>query len=240
MPVAVVCPSCKARLKAPDALVGKTVKCPGCAKPVLVKAASVAASAPAPAPVVKKPAKPAPPPVEEEPIDEVEDIEDVEDVDEVDEAEEPKVKKKRKKAADGEGETPALEGPTTDKERSTGLWIHLLPIVLGCCGGIGSFISLFMWISKRKESAFIDYQGKTWLNLYINVFAVEVALFIVSGILSFVGGLINNTVGTAISGLCGLIIFGVATYGLVMSLITGLKAKKGEWYQPRMLFKVLK
>lgn len=227
MPVAVVCPACKAKLKAPDTLIGKTVKCPGCAKPVLVKAGAV--SAPAPAPAAKKPVKQAAPPaVEEEPFDEA------------DEAEEPKAKKKKKAKDDEKEAAPAPGGPTTDKERSTGLWIHLLPIVLGCCGGIGSFISLFMWISKRKESAFIDYQGKTWLNLYINVFVLEFALGIVSGILSFVGGLIHNMVGTAIGGLFGLIMFAVVIYGLVMSLMTGLKAKKGEWYQPRMLFKVLK
>jgi uncharacterized Tic20 family protein len=67
-----------------------------------------------------------------------------------------------------------------------------------------------------------------------------IGLSILSGILSFVGGLIHNMVGTAISGLSGLVIFAIVVYGLVMSLITGLKAKKGEWYQPRMLFKVLK
>jgi uncharacterized Tic20 family protein len=228
MPVAVVCPACKAKLKAPDNLIGKKVKCPGCAKPVLVKAAGVAASAPTPAPAAKKPVKQAAPPVEEEPLDEV------------DEQEEPKAKKKPKTKDNEEGGASAPGGPTTDKERSTGLWIHLMPIVLGCCGGIGSFISLFMWISKRKESAFIDYQGKTWLNLYINVFALVFGLGIVSGILSFVGGLVHNMVGTAISGLSGLIIFAVVMYGLVMSLMTGLKAKKGEWYQPKMLFKVLK
>jgi hypothetical protein len=143
MPLAVVCPACKAKLKVPDHLIGKTVKCPGCAKAVLVKAAAAAVT-PKPAAAAKKPVKQTAPPVEEEPLDEV------------DEQEVPKAKKKRKVEDAGAPEAPAPGGPTTDKERSTGLWIHLLPIVLGCCGGIGSFISLFMWISKRKESEFID------------------------------------------------------------------------------------
>lgn len=36
MPVAVICPSCAARLNAPDQLIGKRVKCPKCQSPVAV------------------------------------------------------------------------------------------------------------------------------------------------------------------------------------------------------------
>ncbi len=54
MPIAVACPSCKAKIKAPDQAVGKKVKCPSCAHLFLV-------SAP----------KPAPAPVEEDVIDDI-------------------------------------------------------------------------------------------------------------------------------------------------------------------------
>src|SRR5262249_51743090 len=161
--VPVVCPACKAKLKAPDNLIGKTVKCPSCTKPVLVKAAAGPAPAATPAPLVKKPVKqPAPHVLEEEPLDEVED-----------ELDEPKAKKKKKRAfEDGGDEVAAPGGPSTDKERGTAMWILLLPIVLGCCFGVGSLISLILWITKRKESAFIDHHGKTWLNWTINLFVV--------------------------------------------------------------------
>src|SRR5262249_5195608 len=93
MPVTVVCPACKARLKAPDNLLGKTVKCPGCTKPVVVK---VAASTPPPAPAIKKPMKqPAPPVLEEEPLDDMEE-----------ELDEPKLKKNKKKRPVEEEEEP--------------------------------------------------------------------------------------------------------------------------------------
>ncbi len=62
MPFVVVCPNCKARLKAPEALVGKVVKCPGCGQQVKVPAPP---PAPAPAPVIPSleiPDKPKPPP----------------------------------------------------------------------------------------------------------------------------------------------------------------------------------
>lgn len=222
MPVAVVCPSCKAKLKAPETLIGKTVKCPGCTKPVLVKAvASAPAAPPSPAPAARKPAK-QPTPVEEEPIDEIPAAEDQEE------------------AAQDEAAAAALGGPSTDKERGTAMWIYLLPILLSCCMGIGSFISLFMWISKRKESPFIDYHGKNWLNLLINLFAVMVVLMIVSTILGFVAALLSDVLGTLVSGLFSLLMLAVAVYSLVLTIVAALKAKKGEWYQYRLLFKVLK
>lgn len=211
MPVVVVCPSCNARMKAPDNLVGKTVKCPGCAALVQVKAPA-SAPAPAPAPVVRKPAP--------KPVEEVEEVVPIED----EEAAAP----------------PPPGGPSTDKERSTAMWIHLLPIILSCCGGIGTFISLFLWISKRKESAFIDHHGKTWLNFLINMTVLFIALGILSGVLGFVGGLISQTLGTIISSLFGLVIFALAVYAIVMYVMMGLKAKKGEWAEYRVLFKVLK
>ncbi|HEY7309410.1 MAG TPA: DUF4870 domain-containing protein [Gemmataceae bacterium] len=228
MPVAVVCPACKAKLKAPDNLIGKKVKCPGCAKPVLVKAAGVAASAPTPAPAAKKPVKQSAPPVEEEPLDEV------------DEQEEPKAKKKPKTKDNEEGATPAPGGPSTDKERGTAMWIHLLPIVLGCCGGIGSLISLFMWIPKRKESAFIDHHGKAWLNFAINLVAVVIGLTILSTVVGIVAGFAGSTVAMIVNGLFSLIYFAVFIYVVVMHVMVGLKAKKGEWAEYKVLFKVLK
>lgn len=213
MPVVVVCPSCNAKMKAPDNLVGKTVKCPSCAALVQVKApASAPAPAPAPAPVVRKPAP--------KPAAEVEEVAPIED----EEAAAP----------------PPPGGPSTDKERSTAMWIHLLPILLSCCGGIGTFISLFLWISKRKESPFIDHHGKTWLNFIINMTVLFIALGILSGVLGFVGGMISQTLGTIISGLFGLVLFALAVYALVMYVMMGLKAKKGEWAEYRVLFKVLK
>jgi uncharacterized Tic20 family protein len=60
VPIVVTCPSCKAKLKAPDGLVGKQVKCPGCQTAILVT--GPAATTPAPkvqsSPAVKKKAPP--------------------------------------------------------------------------------------------------------------------------------------------------------------------------------------
>src|SRR5438270_171319 len=48
MPFTIACPSCDAKLKSTEALVGKTVKCPRCSKPVLVQAPKPTAVAAAP------------------------------------------------------------------------------------------------------------------------------------------------------------------------------------------------
>ena len=213
MPVVVVCPSCNAKMKAPDNLVGKTVKCPGCAALVQVKApASASAPAPAPAPVVRKPAP--------KPVAEVEEVAPIED----EEAAAP----------------PSPGGPSTDKERSTAMWIHLLPILLGGCCGIGYFIPLFLWTSKRKESPFIDHHGKTWLNWVINLFVLGFGLGIVYGALTGIASFLPDVAKMIVAGLLGLLYFALIIALLVMQVMMGLKAKNGEWAEYRVLFKVLK
>src|SRR5262245_41995906 len=52
MPIALSCPTCRARVKAPDAAVGHTLKCPACKKPVPV-------AAPPPAPEARANGAPA-------------------------------------------------------------------------------------------------------------------------------------------------------------------------------------
>src|SRR5262245_29194106 len=41
MPFAVICPGCKAKVKVPDALLGKVFRCPGCSVQVRIPAASI-------------------------------------------------------------------------------------------------------------------------------------------------------------------------------------------------------
>src|SRR5690349_12337789 len=48
MPVTVACPSCKAKVKAPDRLIGTTVKCPNCGGPIKVAVTADLGLGPAP------------------------------------------------------------------------------------------------------------------------------------------------------------------------------------------------
>lgn len=73
MPIAVKCTHCGSRLKAKDSLVGKTLKCPGCGKPVVVSETAATALEEEQADSTEtyglretapeQPAEPAPPPV---------------------------------------------------------------------------------------------------------------------------------------------------------------------------------
>jgi uncharacterized Tic20 family protein len=96
MPFNIQCPSCRAKIKTPEGLIGRRVKCPGCGHPIIIQAsAASAASLPAPAvppipsestapkpplvPSMEIPSKPKPPPPPVQ-LDELEEIEDEEDV----------------------------------------------------------------------------------------------------------------------------------------------------------------
>jgi len=68
MPLMIPCPSCKARLKAPENLIGKTVKCPNCQTPIAVKA-------PAEEPPARQPAA-KPRKAEPEPVEDFEDLDE--------------------------------------------------------------------------------------------------------------------------------------------------------------------
>lgn len=113
MPIVIVCPACKAKLKAPDSLIGKMVKCPKCSKAVLVKAVATAA----PAPPKKPRVKPAPL-LEEDPTEDMEATEDMEPMENQMAAGEEKVearpkKGKRGNSKDSEGSKTSILHPRT-------------------------------------------------------------------------------------------------------------------------------
>jgi uncharacterized protein len=247
MPVTVLCPSCKAKLKAPDHLVGKAVKCPGCGSAVLVKAVAAAAPAAAPkaasgatpkAPALAKGKSPPPPPKQSQPVEELDELDDVEDVE--DEPVQSVAKAKAKKA-------PAAEeperGPVSDNEKLMGLAIHLsMYLVNIILPGMGWAAPIGIWIFKRKESPFIDHHGKEWLNFAISNFVLALALGLVLGILGVVFLFIQSIwwVGAIFLGLLGFAMFVLSVYIFVMNVIAGIKAKKGDWYRYKCLFRVFK
>lgn len=221
MPTVVVCPACKAKLKAPDNLIGKMVKCPSCAKPVLVKAAPT----PAPVSAIKKPVKqPAPPVLEEEPIEDA--MEDEEEEEEI----EARPKKKKRKS----------RGSSTDSERSTASFIHYGTLINLFFAPIGFLIPLILWMTKRKESAFIDHHGKTWLNFHISMFVLNLGILVVLGGLAFVGYYLSGWIAALFIILLVLSCVASNIFMLVMYLVAGTKAKNGEWFEYRVLFKTLK
>jgi hypothetical protein len=79
MPVIVSCPQCEKKLRVPDNLLGKKVRCPGCSGMFIGRAAEApppeeeeAPPPPPPPKAAKPPARPQPPPEEDEPEEEEE------------------------------------------------------------------------------------------------------------------------------------------------------------------------
>lgn len=246
MPVTVLCPSCKAKLKAPDNLVGKNVKCPGCGSAVLVKAMAAVAPAAAPkaasgstpkAPALAK-AKPAPPPPKPEPpLEELDELDDVEDVEE-----EPvqSITKTKGKKAPPPAEDEPERGPVSDNDKTMGMVIHLAFLINLVFAPFGTVVPLAVWVMKKKDSPFIDHNGKEWLNFNISMFVLWLVLLVVFGALAGVGYFISGWV----SFVCVLLL-GICTVALgltmnIMMIIAGLKAKKGEWVRYKCLFRIFK
>jgi uncharacterized Tic20 family protein len=232
MPIAVVCPSCKAKLKAPDGLIGKTVKCPGCANPVLVRAVAVT---PAPAvaaatsqPSLKKSRPPAPKVLDVEPVEDV--------LDEVDDEEVPALPKKKNKGA----ERPSKTGKSSESERSTASFIHFGTLINLIFPPFGHLVGLLLWLTKRKDSLFIDHHGKTWINFHISMFVLGLALMLVFGGMAFALGFVKWWLGLAVGALLVVTMFSLSVYMIIMFILAGMKAKKGEWFEYRCLFRLFK
>jgi uncharacterized Tic20 family protein len=230
MPVTIVCPGCKAKLKAPDNLIGKTVKCPNCTKPVLVKAAAAVVPAPVPAPAKKPPVKRAPV-VEEDPTEDMEPTEDMGPLEDQipDEEEEVEARPKKRK-----------RGSSSDSERSTASLIHMCTLINLVVPPVGLLVPIFLWIGKRKESAFVDHHGKTWLNFQISMFVLNLGLMFLFGALAGAGFFIKWWVGILFLVLLFVTLFGLSIYMLIMNIVAGMKAKKGDWFEYRVLFRACK
>jgi hypothetical protein len=246
MPVTVVCPSCKAKLKAPDNLVGKAVKCPGCGSAVLVKA--VAATAPAgsgsapKAPALAKPKTAPPPPKKPQPFEDIDEVDEVEDIEDYEDEPAPSIAKGKAKKAPPPAED-GDRGPVSDNEKLMGLVLHvgMYPVNV-ILPGLGWAVPLGVWIFKRKESPFIDHHGKQWLNFAISNFVLAVVAILLLGTLGVVLMFVDSVriVGVIVLALLGFLMFVLSVYIFVMNVIAGFKAKKGDWYQYKVLFRVFK
>jgi uncharacterized Tic20 family protein len=235
MPITVICPACKAKMKAPDALIGKVVRCPGCTAQVRIPAVAVPAAAPAPDAGIRQGPAPAsavrPPaaPVVER-LEEVPDEEEIADVlpaeetddDQVEEVEEeiddlevvagrPRKKKRGKKARG-----------VTENDCTVAMFLYLSSYLFGFLG------PLIIWLIKKAESPFIDHHGKSALNFIFSVGLPAMGVFVTGFSLLFAVG------GVGAFGLWMLMLVILSLLGLystVMIFIAALKAKDGEWWE---------
>src|SRR5262249_35109799 len=131
-------------------------------------------------------------------------------------------------------------GGSTDSERSTASFIHFGTLINMIFAPFGYIVPIVLWMMKRKESAFIDHHGKTWLNFHISMFVLYLGMLVVLGGLAAVGYYLSGWITALFVILLVLSSMALSIYMLVMYLVAGSKAKKGEWFEYRVLFKALK
>jgi uncharacterized protein len=112
---------------------------------------------------------------------------------------------------------------TESEERNWGMAAHLSTLS-GLIIPFGNFLGpLVVWLVKKAESPFVDYHGKEALNFNITIFLAV----IVSAILTIV-----------LIGFVMLIVVGLAW--LILSIVAGIAASKGEQYQYPYILRLIK
>ncbi len=239
MPFTISCPNCDAKLKATEALVGKTIKCPRCSRPVLVDPSAPAATTP----------RLEIPPAEEErteledadfdgptragrragEADQLPEVENAEEIVEGEEIEDAEIDEAA--AADDDYDRPRRRprrpGGVPPEDRQTAMLVYLLGIFTGFIG------PLILWMMKRDESKFVDHHGKEVINFCITLVIPLLALFMVGCPLVFLTW-----------GLAGFIVvplfLAVNVYALVMLIVGAMKANEGRWWEFPISIRLIK
>jgi F0F1-type ATP synthase membrane subunit c/vacuolar-type H+-ATPase subunit K len=129
MNVTVNCPSCSAKIKAPDTAIGKTVKCPKCLNPMIISAPT------APEPEI---------------------VEAVELVAPVEASSRPRRKSRRD---DDDGAEPRPRKKKSNKGLIIGLSVGGVLVSLCCCGGVGMYFGgVFDGIAGNDKVTKANYE----------------------------------------------------------------------------------
>lgn len=130
--------------------------------------------------------------------------------------------------------TPVAPQPQPMLETDARLWSMLINIatVAGAVlsgGLLGVVAVLVIWLIYRERSALVDFHGKQQLNL--NITAVLAAIVAVIGMVV--------TFGFGIF-LFGPLILAYGIYVVVISIIAGVAANRGEYYRIPLVISFIK
>jgi uncharacterized Tic20 family protein len=118
---------------------------------------------------------------------------------------------------------PSAPQPMLESEaRTWSMLIHIIAAaaVLLSFGFLGFVVPLVLWLIYRERSALVDFHGKQNLNLQLTVLVVSIAAVVI-GLVTFLFGFILT--------IPAWIAYGI--YALVISIVAGVKANRGEYYR---------
>jgi uncharacterized Tic20 family protein len=221
MPISVACPTCGAKLKAPDTAVGKKIKCPKCGSLIPVSEADAGAA----------------PGVTDEPAGE--ELAAVSAADDPgDEAGAPD-----DEAADDEGRPPKKKkkgregGPVSEDDKLWGMLAHL-------AGGLFHWLgALIVFFIKKDQSRFLGHHTKEALNFQITMVIGWVLVVILSCCMQCGGGLAavaNEFLGLAVRFLAFLPYMILGAVNLLFCVLAAMAAKRGDWYKYPFAIRLIK
>lgn len=113
---------------------------------------------------------------------------------------------------------PMLES----QARTMAMLVHIVAAVAAIMsGGTLSFIApLVIWLIYRERSALVDFHGKQNLNLQLTTLAVVVGGVVVGFATLLVGFLVT-----------GPLMLAYLVYAVIISIVAGVKASRGEYYR---------
>jgi uncharacterized Tic20 family protein len=163
------------------------------------------------------------------------------DEDDEDEDEDRPRSKKGKKAAAVE-EEDEIDEEVEDGEKSMAMFVYLSSFVVGFWGPL---IIYFM----KKDSKFVVFHCKQWLNQQITLFCYALGLMVAVALvfgLAFGATMAiqDGTVAMIAFGGAGLLAFvlwaGFLIWALIVQIGAAFKAKAGRWYRAKRIWQIIK
>ncbi len=110
-------------------------------------------------------------------------------------------------------------------DKQWGMFAHLAALVGLMAGGFTFIGPLIVWLVKREQSKFVDFHGKESLNFQLNILIYY---------------LISMVVTIATCGITFPLPMLILIWSIVMPIIAGLAANKGELYRYPLTFRMIK
>ena len=111
------------------------------------------------------------------------------------------------------------------EEKTWGMLCHLSTLLSYLAAGLTFIGPLVCWLVKKDTSKFVDYHGKESLNFQLNILIYY---------------LLTMAVTVATCGITFPLPLGVLIWSIVMPILAGLAANKGELYRYPLTFRMIK